>query len=223
MKRISSISLSTTNKALSFALACLATANSAGAFLVGNGPLSLVKNRRHSETGASSATSSFVHRASRPNSGSIPCTVSNRCTGTAFGSTANHSQRGSTTRAACGATEVAMWPPADRLSEYVTEENLVDYSKIAQQEGEWLAPVIALLKATDPGKMRAGAERHAFLINAYNLWTIHWVIRERRWPWWKGATSALAKAKFFYWNRISTGAGSRNLYDFENKVQQQLN
>lgn len=117
-----------------------------------------------------------------------------------------------------GPTEGAAWPPTDRLSDYVTESNLVDYSKLAKEEGTWLAPVIRQIKLTDPQQM-GNAERHAFLINAYNLWTLHWVIRERRWPWWKGAVSTLAKARFFYWHRIATGAGSRNLFNFENKVQ----
>lgn len=115
-----------------------------------------------------------------------------------------------------GPTEGAAWPPTDRLSDYVTESNLVDYSKLAKEEGTWLAPVIRQIKLTDPQQM-GNAERHAFLINAYNLWTLHWVIRERRWPWWKGAVSTLAKARFFYWHRIATGAGSRNLFNFENK------
>lgn len=117
-----------------------------------------------------------------------------------------------------GSTEPATWPPTDRLSDYVSESNLVDYSKLANEEGTWLAPVIGQIKTTDPRQM-GSAERHAFLINAYNLWTLHWVIRERRWPWWKGAVSTLAKARFFYWHRIATGAGPRNLFNFENKVR----
>lgn len=73
-------------------------------------------------------------------------------------------------------------------------------------------------KVTDPRTMDS-AGRHAFLINAYNLWTLHWVIRERRgFGKWKGAVSTVAKARFFYWHRISTGAGTRNLFNFENKV-----
>lgn len=63
------------------------------------------------------------------------------------------------------------------------------------------------------------APRHAFLINAYNLWTLHWVIRERRSPFWKGHVSTLAKARFFYWHKVQTGRGKRNLFNFENKVR----
>lgn len=117
--------------------------------------------------------------------------------------------------AARGAT--GGWPPKDRLSSFVTESNLVDYTKLARQEQEWLAPVIDLIRATDPGKMDP-AERHAFLINAYNLWTIHWVIRERRTSRWQGATSWLTRARFFYWHKVSTGAGATNLFNLENKV-----
>lgn len=69
------------------------------------------------------------------------------------------------------------WPPPDRLSEYVTETCLVDYGRIAAQESEWLDPVLALVKKTNAN---TDADRHALLINAYNLWTIYWVIRERR-------------------------------------------
>ncbi|CAM9435532.1 unnamed protein product [Scytosiphon promiscuus] len=108
------------------------------------------------------------------------------------------------------------WPPADRLSEYVTESNLVDYGRLAAQENEWLAPVIAQIKNTDPKE--SDAARQAFLINAYNVWTLHYVIRERRFPGFKGAVSLLSKARFFYWHKVSTGAGRWNLYDFENKV-----
>lgn len=112
-----------------------------------------------------------------------------------------------------------VWPPVDCLSEYVTESSLVDYGRLAAQENEWLAPVIKSIKATDSRKMMDVAERHAFLINAYNLWTLHWVIRERRTkPSWKGAVSTFSKMRFFYWHRISTGMGSRNLFNFENKV-----
>lgn len=45
------------------------------------------------------------------------------------------------------------------------------------QESEWLDPALTLIKKTRPN---TDADRHAFLINAYNLWTIYWVIRERR-------------------------------------------
>lgn len=69
------------------------------------------------------------------------------------------------------------WPPADRLSEYVTETCLVDYGRLAAQESEWLHPVLTSVKKTSPN---TEADRHAFLINAYNLWTMYWVIRERR-------------------------------------------
>lgn len=113
-----------------------------------------------------------------------------------------------------------VWPPTDSLSEYVTESSLVDYDRLAAQEKEWLAPAIKIIKAADPRKMDA-AERHAFLINAYNLWTLHWVVRERRTkPCWKGAISTFAKTRFFYWHRVSTGMGSRNLFNFENKVRE---
>lgn len=111
---------------------------------------------------------------------------------------------------------ILAWPPADRLSEYVTESNLVDYGRLAAQEKEWLAPVISSIKSNNPTE--TNAERHAFLINAYNLWTLHYVIRERRFPGFKGAVSTLAKARFFYWHKVSTGAGRWNLYNFENKV-----
>lgn len=107
------------------------------------------------------------------------------------------------------------WPPSDRLSEYVTESSLVDYDRLAAEENDWLAPVISSVKKTNP---ETDAERHAFLINAYNLWTLHYVIRERRSPGFKGAVSTLAKARFFYWHKVSTGAGRWNLYNFENKV-----
>ncbi|CBJ26114.1 conserved unknown protein [Ectocarpus siliculosus] len=110
----------------------------------------------------------------------------------------------------------AAWPPADRLSEYVKESNLVDYRRLAAQENEWLAPVISSIKSNNPTE--TNAERHAFLINAYNLWTLHYVVRERRFPGFKGAVSMLAKARFFYWHKVSTGAGRWNLYNFENKV-----
>lgn len=116
-----------------------------------------------------------------------------------------------------GHTAAVAWSPTDRLSEYVTESSLVDYDRLAAQEKEWLAPVIESIKKTDPRKMEP-SERHAFLINAYNLWTLYYVIRERRWPGWKGAVSTLAKARFFYWHTVSTGAGKRNLFNFENKV-----
>lgn len=107
------------------------------------------------------------------------------------------------------------WPPSDRLSEYVTESSLVDYDRLAAQENDWLAPVISRVKKTNP---ETDAERHAFLINAYNLWTLHYVIRERKSARFKGAVSTLAKARFFYWHKVSTGAGRWNLYNFENKV-----
>lgn len=110
-----------------------------------------------------------------------------------------------------------IWPPVDRLNEYVTESFLVDYKKLAAEEKDWLAGVITSIKETDPAKLEK-ADRHAFLINAYNLWTLHWAIRERRWPWWKGHVSIFAKARFFYLHKISTGQGRRNLFDFENKV-----
>lgn len=110
-----------------------------------------------------------------------------------------------------------IWPPVDRLNEYVTESFLVDYKKLVAEEKDWLAGVITSIKETDPVKLEK-ADRHAFLINAYNLWTLHWVIRERRWPWWKGHVSIFAKARFFYLHKISTGQGRRNLFDFENKV-----
>lgn len=45
------------------------------------------------------------------------------------------------------------------------------------QESEWLDPVLTLVKKTSPD---TDADRRAFLINAYNLWTVYWVIRERR-------------------------------------------
>lgn len=107
------------------------------------------------------------------------------------------------------------WPPADRLSEYVTESSLVDYDRLAAQENDWLAPVISSVKKTNP---ETDTERHAFLINAYNLWTLHYVIRERKFPGFNGAVSTLRKARFFYWHKVSTGAGRWNLYNFENKV-----
>lgn len=122
-----------------------------------------------------------------------------------------------TARSASTMSSGTVWPPADRLSEYVTESSLVDYVRLSAQEIEWLAPVIDNIKTTDPRTLDT-AERHAFLINAYNLWTLHWVIRERRSPRFKGVVSTLAKARFFYWHKIYTGAGKRNLYDFENKV-----
>lgn len=112
-----------------------------------------------------------------------------------------------------------IWPPADRLYAYVTESNLVDYGKLAQQEKEWLKPVIDAIKATDPRNMDS-ATRHAFLINAYNLWTLHWVIRERERSRWQGALSTFSKARFFYWHNVYTGAGRRNLFNLENKVIQ---
>lgn len=92
----------------------------------------------------------------------------------------------------------------------------MDYSRLAAQENEWLAPVIAQIKNTDPKE--SDAARQAFLINAYNIWTLHYIIRERRFPGFKGAVSLLSKARFFYWHKVSTGAGRWNLYDFENKV-----
>lgn len=131
-------------------------------------------------------------------------------------------QRTSTSLTAPGMTtqsDIASgaWPPVDRLGLYVTEVGLVDYTKLAAQEKEWLAPAIGSIKATDPMKMNA-AERHAFLVNAYNLWTLHWVIRERRRSKWQGVISTFAKARFFYWHKVSTGAGNTNLFRFENKV-----
>lgn len=114
--------------------------------------------------------------------------------------------------------QAATWPPSDRLDEYVDESQLVDYNKLAKEETEWLAPVIRAMKATDPRQMKV-AERHAFLVNAYNLWTLHYVVKERKSSRrWKGAVSSFAKIRFFYWHKIVTGAGTRNLYDFENKV-----
>eukprot|EP00903_Cladosiphon_okamuranus_P013916 g12944.t1 len=107
------------------------------------------------------------------------------------------------------------WPPADRLSEYVTEKCLVDYGRLAVQESEWLAPALTLVKKTNPN---TDADRHAFLINAYNLWTMYWVIRERRWPGFKGATGWLSKARFFYWHKIVVSGKKWNLFDFENKA-----
>lgn len=77
----------------------------------------------------------------------------------------------------CRSTCSPAWPPADRLSEYVTETCLVDYGRVSAQESEWLDPVLTLVKKTSPN---TDADRHALLINAYNLWTIFWVIRERR-------------------------------------------
>ena len=112
----------------------------------------------------------------------------------------------------------ATWPPADRLSDYVTESYLVDYKKLAAEEKDWLSGVISSIKKTDPAKMEK-ADKHAFFINAYNLWTLHWVIRERKCPRWKGHVSTFAKARFFYWHKISTGQGKRNLYNFENKAR----
>lgn len=119
--------------------------------------------------------------------------------------------------AAGGGTSTA-WPPVDRLSEYVTESSLVDYGRLATEEKEWLAGVVSSMKNTDHREMGA-SDRQAFLINAYNLWTLHWVIRERRSILgWKGALSVLAKARFFYWHKVSTAGGKWNLYNFENKV-----
>lgn len=123
----------------------------------------------------------------------------------------------STMSRGAGESMSADWPPADRLSEYVAESSLVDYGRLAVQEKEWLAPVISSIKATDHREMDS-AEQSAFLINAYNLWTLHWVVRERRFFRWKGAVSLLAKARFFYWHKVSTAGGKWNLYDFENKV-----
>lgn len=114
------------------------------------------------------------------------------------------------------------WPPADRLSEYVTESSLVDYGRLAAEEKEWLAGVVSSMKGTDHREM-AASDRQAFLINAYNLWTLHWVLRERRSVLgWKGALSTLAKARFFYWHKVSTAGGKWNLYNFENKVWSSL-
>lgn len=53
----------------------------------------------------------------------------------------------------------------------------MDYGRLAAQESEWLDPALALVKNTSPN---TDADRHAFLINAYNLWTMYWVVRERR-------------------------------------------
>ncbi|CAM9562603.1 unnamed protein product [Discosporangium mesarthrocarpum] len=113
-------------------------------------------------------------------------------------------------------------PPqlSDRLSEYVAAEPAeawVDYAKLSSEGEGWLAEVIGIIKATDPTTLSTG-DRHAFLINAYNLWTIHWVLSERKNRRWKGHLGTLDKARFFYLHKVSTGAGKYNLYNFENKV-----
>lgn len=60
---------------------------------------------------------------------------------------------------------------ADRVGSFV-----VPLTPIAQ-ESEWLDPVLTLVKKTSPD---TDADRRAFLINSYNLWTMYWVVRERR-------------------------------------------
>ena len=100
----------------------------------------------------------------------------------------------------------------------MTESSLVDYRRLATEEKEWLAGVVSSMKNTDHREM-AASDRHAFLINAYNLWTLHWVVREKRSVLgWKGAVSVLAKVRFFYCRKASTAGGKWNLYNFENKV-----
>ncbi|CAM9783405.1 unnamed protein product [Choristocarpus tenellus] len=107
----------------------------------------------------------------------------------------------------------------DRMSEYIAAEPAqawVDYSKLAS-ESEWLEDMVKKIEETNPSALPK-AERHAFLINAYNLWTLHWVLKERKKPKWKGHIGFLDKARFFYWHKVSTGSARTNLYNLENKV-----
>lgn len=69
----------------------------------------------------------------------------------------------------------AVWLQTDRLGEYVTDSGLVDYSRLAAQEGEWLAPAIRSISTTDPRTMDAAEVSSKYMLNLQRSFLPHLV------------------------------------------------